>query len=550
MNLRHGSIDSPLRTKGSPRLNKLCLCLLYIHRTKIKAFFKLSIISETFKKKTIFHKCLTSSGNKKRKPVYFGMKQIRVLISLEWIISLLVLSAAYVLALSGFGPALSCDSANYLSVASNLVQGNGFVQFDGFHYLNATPLYPILLSPAYLLGMNPITWAAILNYLLLITAVMIGAMQLQHFIRKNWLTMALPIVFFPYTTFVSNGVWVLSEMLFIALLMAFIWNFHRSLNNQKSMIHASILLSLLLISRFTGLLILPGVVVLLFLHKTENEIVNKTKVLLLALIPLLIWIGRNYVISGLPLGQHNLIDKIQLAPYLKATPMQWIMALLGIGCWIYSGIHLKGYPAADERKKFLSTLFWLISSYLFFLLIQGNIRTQQWPRLLSPMWIPLSLYGLIYLQLIWDEFFHIKFIHNLIPALVMLFALIQPGLLIIKALSMKKNGTGGYATAYWKGIENGEIELHLNSEKPLSNLPDLIWLKTGKDAYHARFINEPETDFLSRISEPRQLIWFKTEERVDLLMPISAYQLWLLNFGKESDHIISFGLRTTPVNTR
>lgn len=478
------------------------------------------------------------------------MKQVQVFVSLEWILCILILTVVYLIALSGFGMALSCDSANYLSVASNIVQGNGFIQFDGFPYLNAAPLYPIILSPAYLFNLNPSYWAAILNYIFLISAVSIAGMQLQHFIRKKWLAMALPTVFFPYATFVSNSVWVLSEMLFVALFLAFIWNFHRAIHNQKGMRDAAILLSLMLLSRYATLMLIPGIGLVLYSTKNDKLLTKKASLLLLGFAPFLVWLGRNYVLSGLPLGQHNLQEKIQLFKLIQLPITTLLIALIAIILWIYSGIHLKGYPSKDERTKFLKVLFYLLSSYFFFLFLQGGIRVQQWPRMLSPMWLPLTLYFLIYLQLIWDEYANKKAVRNLLFISVLLLSLVQPALLLGKAVSMRKNGTGGYSTPSWKSLETAEINIHLTSEKPLSNLPDLIWLRTGKDAYHARFINEPEIDFLSRINEPKQLIWFKTNERSELLQSVSSYQLWLLNFNTESPHIISFGIHTAPVNSK
>src|SRR6185503_3566465 len=52
------------------------------------------------------------------------------------------------------GPALSPDSAVYLSVAESLARGNGFVQFDGTPYVRWAPLYPFLLSLPARLGLD------------------------------------------------------------------------------------------------------------------------------------------------------------------------------------------------------------------------------------------------------------------------------------------------------------------------------------------------------------------------------------------------------------
>jgi hypothetical protein len=71
------------------------------------------------------------------------MTKIGYVIGIEWILCTLLLLAAYINAITGFGLTLSCDSANYLSVAQSLSQGNGFNQFDDFPLLNTAPLFPI-----------------------------------------------------------------------------------------------------------------------------------------------------------------------------------------------------------------------------------------------------------------------------------------------------------------------------------------------------------------------------------------------------------------------
>jgi len=107
----------------------------------------------------------------------------------------LVAAALVLLATAKRGPALSPDSAVYLSVADHLAQGLGFVQFDGAPYVRWAPLYPLLLSLGPRLGVAAMAVARLLQPFALAGSVALcGAWLARHVAGAGWRIAALALV--------------------------------------------------------------------------------------------------------------------------------------------------------------------------------------------------------------------------------------------------------------------------------------------------------------------------------------------------------------------
>ena len=90
------------------------------------------------------------------------------------------LGAALVLARQvNYGVGLTADAVSYISVARSLLDGNGFIQFDGDIYHKWPPLYPLLLAAASLGIFDPLTVAGPLNAALFGLAVFAVGMYLR-----------------------------------------------------------------------------------------------------------------------------------------------------------------------------------------------------------------------------------------------------------------------------------------------------------------------------------------------------------------------------------
>src|SRR5882672_1555197 len=125
----------------------------------------------------------------------------------------LVAAALVLLATAKRGPALSPDSAVYLSVADHLARGRGFVQFDGAPYVRWAPLYPLLLAIGPRLGLAAVTVARVLQPLAFAGSVALcGAWLARHVTSPGWRVAALALLALS-TIGIESAAFVWSESL-------------------------------------------------------------------------------------------------------------------------------------------------------------------------------------------------------------------------------------------------------------------------------------------------------------------------------------------------
>lgn len=129
-----------------------------------------------------------------------------------WIAAPIVLGSSLLLfATAHRGPALSPDSAVYLSVADALAQGRGFVQFDDAPYTRWPPLLPLLLAPAVALGIPPERAAQGLNLLAFAAILGLSASWLVRHVTSTVTRVLALLLLVTSATLLEAGVFVWSE---------------------------------------------------------------------------------------------------------------------------------------------------------------------------------------------------------------------------------------------------------------------------------------------------------------------------------------------------
>ena len=483
------------------------------------------------------------------------MKKIGYVIGIEWILCTLLLLAAYINAISGYGLALSCDSANYLSVAESLSKGNGFVQFDGFQFLNAAPLYPILLVPAFLLGINPVYYATVLNLIFLLGACTTAVMLFQRFSKPVWFPLGIPALFFPFWVFTLNAVSLLSEMAFIFVLLLFILHFYDMLQGKDEIRKSAILLAILLLTRFAGFLFIPPILYLLYQH-SQQSIKKKFEFLLITFVPIGIWMIRNLLLSGNTFGEHHLLEKFQLQAIALNlnelvkiglnSPIKMIIGILAVIAWMIAAYEIFRKQVQTEMIHFLQTLFYLISSYILLLFFQKDLPLTQLPRFLSIVWLPMSIFWLLLFQVWLLDHVYKKWLVRSISIFILALGLFQLGGVIGKSLVFRSNGTGVYSSKKWEKIELKDLNIYLPlNKKIISNHPDYIWLKTGIPCEHAQFINESKENFNKRAANAQLLVWLNETDRGAILQPLQSYSAQIESVLHENNEYVIFELNSS-----
>ena len=255
------------------------------------------------------------------------------------------------LSLAGIGVTLSLtpkgglivtpDSVSYMAGAQNLVAGRGLLRYEGIPYISWPPLYPVFIAlislPGRLLGIPPLE---MLRYAhaLLFTAVIYTSGSLFFVVLQSRflgvLAAVAVLVGFPVYR-VANTVW--SELLFLLLINLFVlWAYRlRQSAGWRRLVVFGGLVSLLTLERYIGgVFIATGALWVACLPrlKPKQRLFMVFMFLVVASLPLTIWLGRNYVLTQTLTGprrvaQSSLFHELNLT---VSTLVEWFIPTGGI----------------------------------------------------------------------------------------------------------------------------------------------------------------------------------------------------------------------------
>ena len=225
---------------------------------------------------------------------------------------------------ASYGVGLSPDSAYYISVARNLLEGHGFVAGDSAYFIpvtkdlfgetgpvvsepftlaDAPPLFPLTLSLVGFFGIDAITAARYVNAIAFGLTVFTTTRWLQRRVRSRFLvvwagsacTLALPL------TFVSSFAW--TEPLFILFVVLSLSALDRFMNSgrRSSFIFAAGFTAMACLTRYPGVALIAGGVVMLLSWRTA-AILSRIKIAaaygIVSATPLAAWMSRNFLEAG------------------------------------------------------------------------------------------------------------------------------------------------------------------------------------------------------------------------------------------------------------
>jgi hypothetical protein len=435
------------------------------------------------------------------------LKENRFVLGIVAILNFLLL-----IGVSAYGIGLNVDSANYFSVAQNLARGIGFLQFDGFPFLNAPPLYSLMLAPAYFLDLNPFIYAIVLQLVFFNVSIFYLHKIIENEIEHGLKNLFFWVVAGSYFSYLHVFVFALSEAGFMALLLP--WTYYVLLQNKQGNIASSILFALMSLQRYSLWLMLPGV--LFFWFKQKRKLGFIFFQIAPAIFVSAIWWMRNYLIAGIPIGEHALAKKISFVSFLEnlQTLFNGVLSLqplfasvaLFLICLLIGVISLFLY---QEKKRPIILLIVSISLSLFlFLMLQQGLSMVQLPRYLSILWLLVLLLPMLGLN-------QLKTDYKFARTLLLLIVLLQTSAVSRQMYLLSKQGAGGYNSAVWKSqFEAYPLVLSkMASFGLISNYPDIVWWATGKPCVYTPFKDENKVDFYKRVGESQVLIWFNSDSR-------------------------------------
>lgn len=327
-----------------------------------------------------------------------------------------------------YGAGLGVDSSTYISVARNLMDGDGFVRWmNNEPYMRWPPLYPLLLVASSLFVFDPIDIAGLVNAIIFGATVFVAGNWLRERIASNFLAvwgciaiaLAIPLLQVAYTAMAEAPF-----ILFTTLSLICTDKFLRS-HKRSFLIWAAVFTALACLTRYIGVSLIIAVVPFLVLQhyaKTFEKIRLIATHLLIALIPLCLWILRNLLISQSftgynPSSNSYLADDVNDIFTGIAT---W--ALVGVpaedvsfGVVILAGVSLISLtvavastamrPRSDQDKWNGTTLFVVFILVYLVMLILSARATPIYPlsgRHITPIYIPLLLTSTFILYRFWS----------------------------------------------------------------------------------------------------------------------------------------------------
>ena len=229
--------------------------------------------------------------------------------------TLAVLGAALVLSRQvAYGVGLGWDSINYLSVARNLLAGEGFVQdtfvetTDGsLDYTMWAPLYPLLLALSGFRMFDPWDIAGPLNAVFFGLTVFVAGRWLRRRIHSQFIVLSACLAVMLSIPLTRSASYAMSETTFILFATLSLIRIDGFLIGGKrtDLLWAAVFTSLACLTRYIGLTVIAAALPLLLLYPGVallQRVKHCAAYVSISLVPIGLWMLRNILLSGGPTG--------------------------------------------------------------------------------------------------------------------------------------------------------------------------------------------------------------------------------------------------------
>ncbi|HCY74482.1 MAG TPA: hypothetical protein DHV28_01045 [Ignavibacteriales bacterium] len=398
----------------------------------------------------------------------------------------LIGSFSIILTTINFGLGLSPDSIAYLATSNNLLIGKGFISFDAQPLVEWPPLYSTLIySFSYTFSISTPVSALLLNVLLFgMTIYHFGMILAKSLFPKSLIIVGLLFVIFSIPVF-GVSIWMWSEILFITITLLFFRSLDSYLEkaNLIRLIMLVIITSLAILTRYIGIVILLTTIISIFIfnsNRIKKKIILIFTYSVLSLLPVLLWLIRNYLISGTLFGRRG-STKNSFFPNLYVSIekiFEWfvpdvlvsiklfgfIILIITVSYLVFILLKKIKYkillPNINNRKLVIISLF--ISIYLITIVILSSLKSFDpiGSRLLSPLYLPVTLLLLLITRSIYN---HInKMRYKVLLFTLLMLSLSYPAFTTFQTAVAHYNYGSGYSGNSWP---KNEKELWLNEIK-------------------------------------------------------------------------------------
>ena len=303
-----------------------------------------------------------------------------------WTISLAAAAAAMIMVVlmtSRFGIGISPDSACYISIAENVVAGNGYAIYDLQPAVAWPPLYTTVLATAGLFGIDYSLWARILNVLLAGGIVLLTSLWLLNNFGLSLLSLVGISGTLLSSALLNVAKFAWTEPMFNLLVLSFLLVAIRAGQKpeQKDILLLSILAALATLTRYMGIPVVGFYFLCLWLSGLPSTPTLKYPLIFvgLSLAPLVSWLIRNYAITSTLSGHRASSD----VPVLKNI----LYTLDTFSSWLF---------ASHAFVEFRIVIFCLMLALSFIFLLRVGSSSRLSDRAKEKLQL-FGLFALIYI---------------------------------------------------------------------------------------------------------------------------------------------------------
>ena len=236
-------------------------------------------------------------------------------------------AAAVALALfrqSAYGVALNSDTILFISMARNLLAGDGLQGWDGKYNGHFGPLTPVSFAVFGLGLADPHAVAGPLNAVAFGLSVLVAGLWLRRRVKSRWLTVWACLCFLLARPMVEVASWAYSAPAFtLTCLLALFWaDKHFEDGKRSSLLTAAAFVGLHCLSRYLGAALLLTVIALLALRpraSLRKRLGGSAAYALIGAAPLCLWALRNYATVGYFLDREDESDSL---------PWDWALLMM------------------------------------------------------------------------------------------------------------------------------------------------------------------------------------------------------------------------------
>ena len=308
-------------------------------------------------------------------------------VTLALVAAMAALGAAHVLIRTWtYGAAVGFDAVYYLAAAENLAAGAGLRGFDGTPFVHWPPLFPMLLAPFELAGMDAGEVGRWINAIAFGLIVLVSGIWLTRNLRSRFLALLGTFAVLIAYPLIDRSAYLMTEPLFILLTLLALLQVESFLKSGRKgpLLAGAVLFGLAAATRYTGIIGLIVGTLLAILRRGAFSMRIKAALAfgMISSLPLAGALIYNWTTARSLAGDR----RAQASDQSLLDSMKQILSVLDQ--WII--------PGGKDFLEFLYVPF----AFFFLLIVFHAIPQRMYSRFFSSDILPFGLFALVYLGMI------------------------------------------------------------------------------------------------------------------------------------------------------